>query len=152
MVQQLHPEVFEYKCEERVSRQSKATLTERLEDGNLPHLPRRPMLPSSLDPLHELSPRDLLGGDQSLDLGRIHLRFGPLGSGSGHLSQGSAIWIWKDFRRTLDLVSGGERKNLMNSGSDLEKGKNVIAQNFKFSWKLKLYYLLWIFWNLKAFP
>lgn len=80
------------------------------------------MLPRSLDPLHEIPLRDLLGGDQSLDLGPVHLRFGPLGSGSGHLSQESETWIWEDFGRKYDLIGGGELKSL-NSMSDLGEGK-----------------------------
>ena len=38
-VHQFHPKVLEYECEERVSRQSKATLAVRQEDGNLANLP-----------------------------------------------------------------------------------------------------------------
>ena len=45
--------VFVYLCEERMSRQSKATLTVRLEDRDLVILPRRPMMPSSRKPLHQ---------------------------------------------------------------------------------------------------
>ena len=73
------------------------------------------MLPGSLNPLDKIPLRDLLGGDQSLHFGRIHLRFGPLGSSSGHLSQGKEIWIGKGLKEAHDLVGGEERKNLMNS-------------------------------------